>query len=190
MPGTLNLEVSDSWLGQEENDLISIQNGLEAESEIQFGMVRTNHVNRRGHGKIDELSFVIDDDIMGFRKEELVFELVFDKVIAISNDESTIPVEIKEASFEVITATENVSLEEYIQVLPNPADEYINIQYKDIGEIHTIQISQIAGQKIVEYTNLTSGSLNINTSKLPSGLYLVTFQTSEGVHTTKLRIQR
>ena len=71
-----------------------------------------------------------------------------------------------------------------LSVSPNPASETFMINYEIVSEGYTtITISDIAGRIVIKETNyLSAGSYNAQyeTSKMTSGLYIITLTTNEG----------
>jgi hypothetical protein len=71
-----------------------------------------------------------------------------------------------------------------LNVSPNPASETFMINYDIVSEGNTtITISDIAGRIVIKETNyLSAGSYNAQyeTSKMTSGLYIITLTTNEG----------
>ena len=69
-------------------------------------------------------------------------------------------------------------------IYPNPANSSI---YIDVPEDTNLIISTITGQAVLEKMNFKGG--DINTSKLNKGIYIVTFESSNGVFNKKLIIE-
>ena len=76
-----------------------------------------------------------------------------------------------------------------LSVYPNPANEALNISFKANGGAD-VSISDIVGNKVFS-TTAGSGENNIpvNTSNLPSGMYLLTIVTDNGTVVRKVNIK-
>jgi hypothetical protein len=62
-----------------------------------------------------------------------------------------------------------------IEVYPNPCDAYVICDLSGLDpEDKTIVISDLAGRPVFALEHVTADKININTSQLPSGLYLLT----------------
>ena len=73
-----------------------------------------------------------------------------------------------------------------LNIFPNPSVNVLNI---NAGvEISNAKIYNIAGRLVFE-TNAASNNLSINTSEMPSGLYLLSISTKQGVITRKISIR-
>ncbi len=76
---------------------------------------------------------------------------------------------------------------EYFTLLPNPANESIDIRFSESGN-HKIKVTDILGKIILEKTT-NENSLTINSSQLPNGIYFVfEFNSKNQIFTQKLII--
>ena len=76
---------------------------------------------------------------------------------------------------------------EYFTLLPNPANESIDIRFSESGN-HKIKVTDILGKIIMEKTT-NENSLTINSSQLPNGIYFVfEFNSKNQIFTQKLII--
>ncbi|WP_299776523.1 T9SS type A sorting domain-containing protein [uncultured Formosa sp.] len=60
-----------------------------------------------------------------------------------------------------------------IKIYPNPASNVIN--FKNITSEHQIMIYNMMGQKVLNYT-ITQANNSVNVSKLPKGMYIISFK--------------
>ena len=66
-----------------------------------------------------------------------------------------------------------------ISIYPNPATDNTTISLRD-AQISAYQIFDLSGRSVVEEGNLNVRSLNINTSELAKGVYVIKVTTNEG----------
>lgn len=78
--------------------------------------------------------------------------------------------------------------ENRIKVYPNPADESATLLLPD--EHSSLYVYAMDGTLVLSETNIVSGQFTLNTSALPSGIYLVKCEGSEASAMTKLMIAR
>jgi uncharacterized repeat protein (TIGR01451 family) len=80
----------------------------------------------------------------------------------------------------------NSTSENNIQIFPVPVDNILTINAKDFNKIEKIEIINYCGKLV--YSSLTFGrnSIVLNTSEMPSGLYLVRAYYKDVIHTSKL----
>ena len=83
---------------------------------------------------------------------------------------------------DVNTGLLKVSLDQILQVFPNPAKESIQIQLTESGTNgYDVQLFDIAGKLYVSGRNKTE----INTEAFPAGLYILSLRTDEGLSVNK-----
>ena len=80
---------------------------------------------------------------------------------------------------------EENSLEEII-VYPNPFSDIINVDFKTNKTDGLIKLFGISGRKILEKKINQDKSININLSKLPSGVYIVSLETNGEMRFAKI----
>ncbi|MFD2916824.1 CARDB domain-containing protein [Psychroserpens luteus] len=93
--------------------------------------------------------------------------------IVIENNESNnlecIPITINDGTLEV----NNNELSNEIKIYPNPFDEKINISLSKTYSNIEIEIFNVIGQKIIQYTFENKQDIEINTEDLSNGLYFL-----------------
>jgi len=75
------------------------------------------------------------------------------------------------------------------QMMPNPAEDYVTIQFASSGN-WTVKVSDVSGREVVETGNVQQSSLQIETTSFPSGIYFVQVTDENGTaQVRKLIIQ-
>jgi len=109
---------------------------------------------------------------------------VYVAIQCISNDAFIFLVDDIAISF--FTGVNDQPLAESLKVYPNPATDILNI---NAGvEISNAKLYNISGQLVYESTG-NANEMRINTSAIPSGLYLLNITTKQGVITRKVSIR-
>lgn len=76
-----------------------------------------------------------------------------------------------------------------LTISPNPFSDKTTIQFKNENN-YNVRISNLAGQTLQAFNNVTGNSLTISRNNMPAGLYFVTFINAEGaVFTQKLVVE-
>ncbi len=75
-----------------------------------------------------------------------------------------------------------------VSVYPNPADTYIKIELPEENDSYKIDIINLSGQ-VVYSEQSNSNKLNIQTSDLSQGIYLLNIQSENKVYTSKLIVK-
>ncbi len=89
----------------------------------------------------------------------------------------------------ILTSVNNVD-HAGLSIFPLPADAKLNIQLKNI-QVRNISITDVMGRRQQEnlHTYTISDKILINTSSLPSGMYILMIETDDTLYSTKLIIQ-
>ncbi|OSZ79380.1 hypothetical protein CAP35_14300 [Chitinophagaceae bacterium IBVUCB1] len=103
-----------------------------------------------------------------------------------SNDKAGTPMSIAlQDSIPQGTGIQKKNINQIIRINPNPADDIIHISVPENDNIR-IQLYNLHGNTLyAEASNPSSGIININTSAIPNGLYLLSLQ-SASISSTKL----
>jgi spore coat protein H len=86
----------------------------------------------------------------------------------------------------VALGTAGAQAEATLQLYPNPASDYLNVELKAGPAQLTIQ--DVSGRTILQ-ASLAAGASRLSTSKLPKGLYVATIKTATATTVQKLLLQ-
>jgi Secretion system C-terminal sorting domain/Bacterial Ig domain len=157
---------------------------------LDFGMVRTGGTAASGMGRVAKLSFIIDDDIHGFRDADGNYQaslalsggktmgsdgLVYD----IEPMNFPIPINLKKGR----TGFDATKVITY----PNPTSSELNIYVNGGYEMSSYQVYNLAGQQLIS-NNAQGKTAQINTNNLTSGIYFVKIISDGGVVTKKFEV--
>jgi hypothetical protein len=157
---------------------------------IDFGMVRTGGSAASGIGRVAKLSFIIDDDLIGFRDEDGIYQasvsmsggksmgsdgMMYD----IEPQSIAIPINLKKAR----TGFDASKVITY----PNPTSSELNIYVNGGYEMSAYQVYNLAGQQVIN-TSAQGKAAQINTSHLTTGIYFVKIISDGGVVTKKFEV--
>lgn len=93
--------------------------------------------------------------------------------------------------FEVVNSPYEVSITEQEEtqtftVYPNPASDFINVEYSQTGKVDYV-LYNIIGQEVIKGSD--QQSFKINTSHLAAGTYILEVRSNQKVETHKINIQ-
>ncbi|RLD54456.1 MAG: hypothetical protein DRJ01_18010, partial [Bacteroidetes bacterium] len=89
-----------------------------------------------------------------------------------------------ESSYNVITGINDINMNN-ISIYPNPVSDMLHIN--NLTNVKNITISNVIGQKVKTVNNINSEILNINTSDLERGVYIISITDNNGnVRSSKL----
>lgn len=189
--GSFNVDyTSNSWMSQTSATL-----GLYKEpmpGKLDFGVTRTGGVGASGYGKIGEMNFIVIDVVDGLRLDRPVIQLAFNQATGMdaSGICGIVNGEMIELPLDLSGAVK--PLEQQMVVFPNPATEHIILHLNANGdnEFTEVRIYNMMGQVMSQQNQLSGDHLNINTSDLVPGIYLVEAMTSNGKITKKFEIMK
>lgn len=173
--GSLTVEYTNSWLGDEGIDLITVEKDFASSSQVDIGMSRSNQVLRSGFGQIATIIVTIDD-IAGKTAGIEMVDFGISNVSLTTNQGKPIKV-TPELSQIGITLSNEIEKEvgENWSVFPVPAGDFFTVELTDPSLLQTsstVSIKDIMGREVWSQA-ITSMSSRINTSDLPRGTYLL-----------------
>ena len=180
LPGT---SVIGTWLhhafvfkrntSTNKTELIHYENGVSVGNpSVVTGMQSLYHYNNKftvGGGT----------DSMGNFQSNKYGRIKLDKLFiyskALTDKEINVMKDLHQEVFSLSTLSTNDGFneEKQIQIFPNPAKDFINIQFD--GKIKSVEIYNLQGQKLI-----TATQKQINISSLSSGVYLMHIQSMDG----------
>ena len=95
---------------------------------------------------------------------------------------------------ELVIDVEELDAANIINIMPNPASDFINLQVDLVKNQPNVQVNivDVTGKTIIAkaYENVSKETFKFDTSNLAAGAYFLNFVTEEGVRTERLMIQR
>ena len=124
---------------------------------------------------IDGVNFIMDNIFVGFPSDAF-FVYVMDENGCVS------------VSDEIIISNRSNLIDEApsLVLYPNPAKDYLTLEWQKEDDITAISVLSITGQLILDYKELSNSRLKIDLAAFESGIYLVRLE-SEGGKTLKSR---
>ncbi|MFT6936619.1 MAG: hypothetical protein ACJA1N_000918 [Saprospiraceae bacterium] len=185
-----------SWLGTTGIDMISIDKDFYDNELTEVAVTRIDGFNMSGGGQIGRMCFTIQDDII--RGVDSIFTFEVFNVTAIDNNEAIVDIQgvDREIHWETILGiannTQTIDLSNHINIYPNPASNYLNIEAKDV-QIETIEIYDLTGRRVLQDQNLINNRLNnssrqLGINNLSNGMYIVHIKTNLGVWNEKITV--
>ncbi len=187
--GSVSVQFNSSWLGNINQDMMSISKNNHAAGQIDVALTRTDQMTRSGMGQIGTITMTIKDDII--KKSGLVrLNTHIDGVKAINNQEieiGTTPV----YTYVLITTVTDITKTEKaanLTIFPNPAQQLVQLQ-SDVA-LQSVAVINVAGQTVLSQPLNEVLGTQLDISKLTVGVYVLQIQTSQGSQQRRLVIQR
>jgi hypothetical protein len=184
-PNTIDVSIDTSWLGTAWSDLIKVHKDFYAAGMVQIAITRTDGVDADGVGRIGALNFTIQDDIMqrGFIK--FPFEIIDVRAIDALEQELSINPLATDITL-IASNTNQLYLESFISVFPNPVSDVLKIQSEDLI-MEQIILTNIGGQ-VVKSEIIHQHQAELYMQNLPNGLYTLSILTNKGLVHKKINI--
>ncbi|MCB0644740.1 MAG: hypothetical protein KDC44_24010, partial [Phaeodactylibacter sp.] len=158
VPGSARVSLDNSWLGELNDDLISIQQNQVASGRIDIGITRTDGQPISGFGEIARLEIVIEDNIFlnnadpekGLGVMEVVFGI--ENALLINHLEQEIGVNIYETVAFILDLSDGLKeIDAQNWTLhPNPSHQDWTLQAKSNTEAILVQVYQADGRLVWE----------------------------------------
>ncbi|HEX5625880.1 MAG TPA: T9SS type A sorting domain-containing protein, partial [Saprospiraceae bacterium] len=162
---------------------------------LESGFVRANGNRVSGKGGVEVISFIVEDNLDGFRKGERFVKIPFYFSNIITVDEHG---QLKSLTDQVAYINIGIRSEEdeakldpsKLLVYPNPAPEWMNIHLNGVNEMEDISIISVNGAEIKKIKPNDSKHHVLNLNGIQNGLYLLIVNTKLGPITKKIEIFR
>ncbi|MFK7923324.1 MAG: T9SS type A sorting domain-containing protein [Bacteroidia bacterium] len=189
---SLQIDFSNSWLGNKNQDMITLDRDDFSNGQVDLALSRTDQTERTGFGQIAKIRVVMIDDISGKDLIRDTLRLEITNVRLIRLDDTDIPYDTEIA--EVVLTQEVTALADFESdfwtVYPNPAQDQIVIKAKRSAKRQTKLTLYNSQGQIVFKSSIPSGEQQIELPALPNALYLLQLQNEEGLYQQKLQIRR
>ena len=193
VPGSAELDFTESWLGDWQEDAVAIQKDFHPEGRIDVGITRIDGNNVSGSGTIGHLILTIEDDILLFQPENNFVNntgAIFDiqNVRLIDFNEELISVNTSPTESEIVTSTRQADVLNQIKVFPNPAQDLFFIECQTF-DLEQIDIMDLNG-RIIQSLTPQNAQTAISTKAFPDGVYLIRAYSQNGLFGKKIVLKR
>tara|TARA_Y100000589_G_scaffold147205_1_gene140790 strand:- start:22563 stop:23564 length:1002 start_codon:yes stop_codon:yes gene_type:complete len=80
----------------------------------------------------------------------------------------------------------NLQLDKKTAIYPNPFTSNFNIDLSDFISVKSIIVTDVTGKQLLNYNNITTSILNINSKDWENGVYFITIKTDNNTFTNKV----
>lgn len=172
---SVRIDFSNSILGQNGNDLITLTKDFYAKSRVDIGMVRNNLIRIQGNRKLCDVIVVIDDHI---GKMIGALRLEAKGIYGIDNRGEEVEIGSRPGIMGGATGMEPAWASS-LEIFPNPSKSLAWLAHPDIRKGQLCIYNHEA--KVVGKYPLNPGGLSpLNLEKSPPGVYLLTITGSQG----------
>ena len=199
VPGSAYMRFTDSWLGEDLQDMITIQKTFAGPGRVDIGMTRIDGLPMTGFGQLSEIIITIEDDIL-FRDnsdDDSRNGVAVDALFTISNvlminqlgEEIEVTPQQTSAVVESTVSVYSPEVDVAVQLHPNPAQEITYLRTTPQIKLMQIQLYNLTGQLV--QTIIPQGLMTpISVQDLPPGTYLLKVRAEQGTALKRLIILR
>lgn len=184
-PGSVKLEfLQDSWLAYNAPTLKMVREQTAGKLEAAF--TRTNGLAASGYGKIGRLSFIVIDDLDGFRPDanaQLTFSISAStangvgQVFTLPGDNITFQLDLSEPTEEKIA---QAVTPDQLQLYPNPTNDVVNLYLNGYQEVEQFEVYDLTGRRVYESGKVFARAAQVQVSNWVSGIYILKAKTTGG----------
>ncbi len=198
VPGTAKMTFENSWVGELNNDMITIQRTFHAAGRVDVAMVRNDGMNViDGLGQISTFFITIEDDLVeppGFTGAvdgmETVFGIENVRIITNIEEEVLVTPTATTSTIEGVSSGVNDFEENFdLQLFPNPVSDQLTINSTDAW-IEQVTVFDVASREIVSYNFAQAREAVLETNQLGAGTYVVKIQTDKGLAVRRIVVMQ
>ena len=159
---------------------------------VDVGFTRTDGHAVTGFGRIGSISFVIGDNVDGFRTQETPHIPINIRAgntmegtghyIKCNDIKLNVPVNLG-FSADIADAS-------HLNIFPNPASETVNLHLNGFNSIKEFGLYTITGQQVYQSQGIYAKQAQLNVAEYQSGFYIIRAITDKGTISKKLEITR
>jgi hypothetical protein len=161
------------------------------DGRLESGFVRANGNPVSGLGRAEILSFIVEDDVDVWRRDEEFIKVPFYfKNIVYMNAEGVL-VQLEDKTVYLNLGRKkntNILDEKKLIIYPNPSSNYVNMHLNGNNEVLSYKIFDLQGREIIKTDAVNPKSNQIDVSSLQNGLYLLRVETTLGPISKKIEI--
>ncbi|MGB5025944.1 MAG: T9SS type A sorting domain-containing protein, partial [Saprospiraceae bacterium] len=146
-----------------------------------------------GRGGVEVLSFIVEDDISGFKNEYDYFHIPFyiSNILVLNSDGNYVKLDDHIAYLDISKNTnQHVLNPNDLVVYPNPATDYLNMHLNGSNELKSVTVFSLDGTMLKNIQLVDKKHQLLDLQELQNGLYLLKVETNLGPITKKIEIIR
>lgn len=177
VPGSINMSFADSWLGEDDESMLTFYRVDSQSHKVHVAMTRTDGLDITGSGAIAQLLITIEDVI--FRSDNYDIPIAIENARLITAGEELVNV-VERSSVITVETTNNTidaALDRQIKVYPVPARDELYLTSPQL-RIEAIELYDLEG-RLLRSWNGQSDRLPVN--DLAQGTYAMRLITDRGV---------
>jgi hypothetical protein len=195
VPGSVFVHFeSNSWLTY--NSPILYMQRDDQEGTLNAGFTRTNAIAANGYGVVGSVSFVINDDIDGFRDDDgaLALQVGGGSSTVMNGSGSSYGINIGGATIHIRLdeeAKDEPLDANQLKLYPNPTNrDFINVHLNGQQDFERIVVHDLTGRPMFDSDNVLTNRMQISVGDFANGIYVLSAYTERGVVNKKFQVIR
>ncbi len=186
---SISVAYNDNSFFGPSDEVYWLPNNQYAEEQMDLGITRVDGNSVNGFGKIGDVVYIINSDIIDGRIDDgdAHFVVSVNGVKMIDSTGSVLDINLENTPSTLVfakvetepTNTNNPELAQKVDLFPNPASEKVVIKFSDLEGEH-LEVFNNFGQTLLE-RNINDSQIELNTKDWNAGIYFVKIKTAEGV---------
>lgn len=202
LPESVQVEFDhNSWLSYN-SPILHMSRKDDERNIVETGYTRTSGVSASGFGKIGTVSFIISDDIIGFRPQtigdpedrRIPIRIGGGISKGINSAGRSLGIKIEELELQVqLPSVNEEGLNtpidpQQLKIAPNPVHNQLRIHLNGSTDFERVIVYNLMGQEIYNSGKVLSDRTNIDVSQWSNGFYLVKVFTEKGTIQQKFEV--
>jgi hypothetical protein len=177
--GTMKFEHTSSWLGNPFSDALSVAKIFESPGNIENAIVRTDHADQTGYGKIGEFEFVIEPSVAYIDTLHILISY-YNAVDATGQPVSFTVIDTAVVIFPVTTSILQNALSD-VSFYPNPVNSTLHMRLQQNSKIEILDIKGL----LITTINDCGKEVTIDVGNLSSGVYIIKAESDKDIFINK-----
>ena len=187
--------VNSNWLASPGFDGLDMSfNQFSLAGDLHYALVRTDHTVKSGYGPVARADMDIQTGNIAGKGNQLkhynfIATLKHVRIVDLQGNERNYTLGADTIDISYFTGISAMSMNQVFSVAPNPTSDYVHVQ--SLFPLHDarVQMFDMKGMQIKAPTTLPSQGMNITTSELKNGVYLLQINAAEGVWKETIIVQ-
>lgn len=187
--------VNSNWLANPGFDGLDMSfNQFSIEGDLHYALVRTDHTVKSGYGPVARADMDIQTGNIAGKGNQLkhykfIANLKHVRIVDLQGNEKSYTLGADTVDISYFTGISSMSMNQVFSIAPNPSSDYVRVQ--SLFPLHNarVEMFDMKGMQIGAETSLPAQGMNISTSELKNGVYLLQINAAEGVWKETIIVQ-
>jgi hypothetical protein len=187
--------INANWLANPGFDGLDMSfNQYSPEGDLHYALVRTDHTIKSGNGPVARADMDIQTGNIAGKGNQLkhykfIAHLKHVRIVDLQGNEKSYSLGSDTVDISYFTGISTLTSNQVFSIAPNPSSDYVHIQ--SLFPLHNakVQLFDMKGMQINAATSLPAQGMNISTSELKNGVYLLQINAAEGVWKETIVVQ-